>query len=185
MRREIGKILGLIVLSLFLCVSSFAQNKIGVVDTKACEDEKTGIKELSAAIKVYNSKQSINQKDYESKYYSLQKKIQKLMNSKTTTDKEVAQMIGLRNELRQAQGQYATTTKKLRKEILSPIWDKIRQFIGEFLSKNGYKEFYSKVDGEIIQIDSKNAVDVTNEFIKFCNEEFEKEASERRASSRH
>lgn len=181
-----AKILIIIVLSLFFCVSSFAQNTIAVIDTNAFEDEATGIKELVSAKKFINSIETNCDIKCSSLYDQYVKLSEEIKKSKKSTEKKLAQRTKIKKELDHLRSEKVFIYRNLWKTILSPISFKIKEKLWNFRSLKGYKEIYYNVNGKTVSIfndkylaNTTNLVDITKEFIKFCNEEFEKEKTQK------
>ena len=68
----------------------------------------------------------------------------------------------------EAKSQY----EKRKAEIVEPINKRITEKLEVFRTNKGYKTIF---DVSKVAMKNENLPDVTNEFIKFCNEEFEKE----------
>jgi Skp family chaperone for outer membrane proteins len=190
MRNEITKIFGVIVVSLFLYVSSFAQNKIAIVNTDAFYNEKTGIKKLANAfgqIGIIDFDEMFQVGNLNSKIEALEKYIDTLPCDDETLTSKSKRLKELKDELKITEEKLRQRYKTYDSENIEPIRVKIREKLKEFSKEKGYGIILDKpkLEESTFFIYEDEYIDLTNEFIKFCNEEFEKEASERRASSRH
>lgn len=176
--RKVTKILIIIVLSLFLCASSFAQNKIAVVDTSVFYDEKHGIMELVTA----NKQLEDEFKPKAEKFNDIGKELAKDITSCSKTghcdlkelEKRITEYEKQNKEFKET---FYTQFEKRRSEIVEPINRKIGDKAKEFVKKKGYAMLLdiSKIDDDWFICELCQDNDVTKEFIKFCNEEFEKE----------
>lgn len=169
----------LLIFTLLVCVSSFAQNKIAVVDASVFYDEKNGIMELVTS----NKKLEDEFKPKAEKFNDIGKELAKDITicSKTghcdlkELEKRITEYEKQNKEFKET---FYTQFEKRKAEIVEPINRKIGDKAKEFVKKKGYAMLLdiskSKSESWIIcELCHDN--DVTNEFIKFCNEEFEKE----------
>jgi Skp family chaperone for outer membrane proteins len=193
------KIFGLIVLSLFLCVSSFAQDKIGVVDSNTFFSKEKGITELVVANKKLEDEFKIPNEELKTLNEKSLKIVIEIGNGHNyrgakMTDSEVRKRIdelaseaqNLSKRMNLILDEINPRIESRNKELIEPIIKRIDEKLEIFKYKKGYKVIIDKslIEKRMVFV-SRKTFDITNEFIKFCNEEFEKEASERRASSRH
>jgi Skp family chaperone for outer membrane proteins len=192
MRRRITKILIAFVLSLFLCVSLFAQNKIAVVDSDIFYNEKEGITELVIA----NKKLELEFNSATEEIKVLNEKLSKLVNHLQNhgwvnypeshlnkSEVEVLEAQELSKKIKTIADETKPKFEKRKVELIEPINRKIGDKAQEFAKNNGYTMILdiSKTDdssGFICRFD--NLSDVTKDFIKFCNEEFEKEKAQKK-----
>jgi hypothetical protein len=186
------KVLQIIALLFILSVSSFAQNKIAVIDAKTMYDKEFGIKKLVESqdflsnLGIFETNCDIRCPNLEKEREKLQEEIKRLSKSRKPTDEKSLKLYKLGREIFELKTERARIHLRVRNAVFFPIWQKILQNLGKFLSLNGYKSVFQKVDGKIVQtldfanqFDSKIAVDITTDFIKFCNEEFEKEKTQK------
>lgn len=177
--RKVTKILIGFVLSLFLCVSSFAQNKIAMVHTDAFESEKTGIKKLTNAVRMIgflDFTESFRASDLRHEIEILEKEIATLSRQKQEIIKKYEQLLKLKDQLKVSEEKVEKLYEEWISENIAPIRKRINEKLKEFSKQKGYALVFEKrsIDDGVIIIDSETD-DITNEFIKFCNEEFEKE----------
>lgn len=183
---KVVKSLQFVILLLIFCVSSFAQNKIAAVDTNAFYDEKSGITELV----IVNKKLEVEFKPVQEEIESLNKRLEKIIienqqhPSKNQSISEVAKKSeeqwleaqNLSNELNSKVEKAKDKYEKRKAEIIEPINKRIAEKLEVFRKSKGYMIVFdkNKLDDETVIIEDE-PIDITNEFIKFCNEEFERE----------
>lgn len=183
---KVVKSLQFVILLLIFCVSSFAQNKIAAVDTNAFYDEKSGITELV----IVNKKLEVEFKPVQEEIESLNKRLEKIIienqqhPSKNQSISEVAKKSeeqwleaqNLSNELNSKVEKAKDKYEKRKAEIIEPINKRIAEKLEVFKKSKGYMIVFdkNKLDDETVIIEDE-PIDITNEFIKFCNEEFERE----------
>lgn len=186
MKRRITKILILFVLSLFLCVCSFAQNKIAAVNSYIFYDEKSGIKELVTANKKLEEEFAPSQKELKSLNDKLSVFLIELdkcahdsckKRSYEEAQKMMLEMETLSEKVKEITGEINTQIEKRKAELIEPINKRIAEKLELYRTTKSYKKIFdlgdNKIASAILGIDM--SIDITNEFIKFCNEEFEKE----------
>jgi Skp family chaperone for outer membrane proteins len=178
MRNGIAKILGFVVLSLFLCVSSFAQDKIAVIDTNVFYDEKSGIKVLTETIKsTYEC--DFQSSSFRKKIAELKNEINNLKTQDKSIDEKSLELSKVEEEFNLYRKNRDESYKKRYSLLVEPVIKKIGEKVKEFAKKNGHTiilDVSKSNDWFICELCN----DITNEFIKFCNEEFEKEKSQKR-----
>ena len=105
---------------------------------------------------------------------AIKTKIESFKNSNKSVENEVLELLKLEKEIKTRRD----NTEKRRAFLLKPINIKIQEKLKIFAKQNGYKKNFNVVDYEdsILYID--DSIFVTTEFIKFCNEEFEKEKTQ-------
>lgn len=186
-----AKALCLIILTLSCFISSLAQNKIAFVNKQIFSDEKIGIRELVEANKNLDAEFEPLDKELQ----SLSKKLQEIVirvktgheyrNKKLTqaeikkkSEENFLEVKKLSNEIH-SKGEKAKNLHQKRKiELIIPINKKISEKLKEFTKQNGYEKIFDLSENELEDSDllyTNDPIDVTEEFIKFCNEEFEKE----------
>ena len=173
---------------MILSVASFAQNNIAIVNTDAFYDEKSGITELVIA----NKKLEVEFKPIDNeikpqleKFNSLGKELSNDISfcsrighcnleklEKRMVDYEV-QSKEFKLKLEALQLQY----KKRKTEIVEPINERIAEKLEVFRKNKSYTMIVdvSKDNSSAIIENIETLPDITKEFIRFCNEEFEKE----------
>jgi Skp family chaperone for outer membrane proteins len=172
--RNITKILIGFVLSLFLCGSLFAQNKIAGVDTDAFYDEKSGIKILTnAVISTYDD--DFDTPRIRKRVVELKVEIQRLKTLTKPVESQELEIAKLEAELQKRQELY----EKRRSILFEPLLKKIQSKLEIFSTQKGYTKIIDLSDDKSINavLYFDESIDKTTEFIKFCNEEFEKEKS--------
>lgn len=183
--RKVTKILIGFVLSLFLCVSSFAQNKIAVVDTNAFYDEKSGIIDLISV----NKKVREELKDkLDSDYKEIQKLINELeeIRNRPKVGCPSTELIEEKiKKLDQLQSSFKLKINEANIEFTNrekPINERITAKLEIFKKNKGYLIILdqSKMESSFFIYEEDSSIDITKEFIKFCNEEFEKEKHKNR-----
>lgn len=191
MRRNRVQILGLIVLSLLLCVSSFAQNKVAVVDTDVFFDEKNGITELVVANNKFCSEAKPIYEQLErmlEKQNKLVDEIKKAIEnckfecSTQLVEKKIAEDGKFVDEIKLKANELINQLKKRKSELVVPVFKRIVEKVDIFKQKKGYLviiDISKNVESSFFIYEEDSSIDVTNEFIKFCNEEFEKEKSQK------
>jgi hypothetical protein len=173
------KVLHIAFFIFILSTSVFAQNKIAVVFSDAFEDEKIGIKNLSSVVDIVI-------KDFSETgmgLYDLQRSIDKLNDEieglkkaeKPTAEKElrIKQFIDLLEKFKKER---EVAFEIALAKMTNPIRKKINQKLIEFVKQKGILiliDGSKDKKGSILWIDE--LAYITEEFIKFCNEEFEKE----------
>lgn len=179
------KTLQIIVLSLILGISSFAQNKVAVVDTNVFYDEKLGITELVVASK----KLEDEFKPKAEKFNDIGKELAKdiIICNKTghcdlkekELEKRITEYEKQNKEFKQT---FYTEFEKRKVNLLEPIKKKIGDKVETFKQKKGYVviiDISRNGDSSFFIYEEDSNPDVTKEFIKFCNEEFEKEKAQK------
>jgi Skp family chaperone for outer membrane proteins len=193
------KRLPVIVLLLFLCNSSFAQNKIAVVNTDAFYDERLRITDLVIAYKELEVEFKPIEKEYQSLYEKLQKIVIEVQNghsyrgTKMTpfkiqkkSEEQLLEAQNLSNKIKMIIDNVNPRLEKRKSELIEPVNKRIGEKLKAFAKQKGFTSVFEFAKSEnseksgcvcyhgvcILYIDYP---DVTNEFIKFCNEEFEKE----------
>lgn len=177
MKRKITKILIGFVLSLFLCVSLFAQNKIAVVNSDAFYNEKSGVKVLTNAV-IASDGDDFETPRIRKRIEELKIEIEKLKNSIKPYESQKLEISKLESQLQKKQEIF----EKRRSILVEPVLKRIEAKLEIFSKQKGYTKVIDLSDDKIANavLFINESIDVTNEFIKFCNEEFEKEKSQKR-----
>lgn len=185
MMDKAAKILHLFIFAVFLCVSSFAQNKIAVVNGYLFYNEKLGIKKLTKMVSFLDTQ-------HNGCTYScgpLRREIVKLTGEieqlkalgKSVADKTL-ELSNVEKELENIMEKDRSHSKKLYSIFVEPIEKQIKDKLKLFEKEKGYLKILDLSDDKtadgILYIDE--SIDITDEFIKFCNEEFEKEKAQKR-----
>lgn len=194
--REMMKMLQIIVLSLILGISSFAQNKIAVVDTSVFYDEKLGISELVTA----NKRLDAEFKPIEDELKLLNEKLKKVVEGVENLSQnyilplsEVEKKIGekqveaqsLSNKIKLIVDEAKPLFEKRRSEIVEPVNKRITEKLKEFAKQKDFTTILEDLDKQgcvcygSVCITYAEYPNVTKEFIKFCNKEFEKEKKQK------
>ncbi len=173
------KIIFPVVLFLIFPASLFAQtnrnpdsSKIAVIDTSIFDDNEKGIKLL------VNAKRSYHIEYFE--IHALKKRIENvkseiklLIERNEPINEKFIELRRLENELDESEKAKVKEFDRKWNLVITPLENKIKEKLKEFASKNGYAVLIDKKStGFLIENDIK---DVTFEFIKFCNDSFEKE----------
>lgn len=168
------------VFTLLFCISSFAQNKIVVIDSNAFYNEKSGIKILiNAVIATYDC--DFQSSSFIKKIGELKNEIENLKVNSKSTDEKVSELSKIEEEYNSYRKRRAESYKKRYSVLVEPIEKKIKDKLKLFINEKGFTQIIDLSDDRVVDavlyIDS--SIDVTNEFIKFCNEEFEKEKTQK------
>ena len=159
---------------LILAGVSFAQNKIGFINGYEFYDEKNGIKKLVEAV---NSTFVcyFDGLELEDKAGKLKGDIQALKIMGKPIEQKVLELSEVEEQLKKLNEERILADKKRYTLLVGPIEKQINDKLELFANKNGYKKIFNIVDLEdsLLYIDESSLV--TKDFIKFCNEEFEKE----------
>jgi Skp family chaperone for outer membrane proteins len=180
------KLFSLPIFIVIFSLAFYAQSiKTAKVNFDAFENEKTGIKELVdvlgkldiefnskfdelklAADKITKFGKEIREKykDYGTSCPIRPSKIQE----------EVEIFEKLLDDYKENQKSVSFLFNNRKKEMTETINRKIRVKLGEFNKLKGFAFIYDSADVNSI-VSKEESTDVTQEFIKFCNEEFEKE----------
>lgn len=182
--RIVTKILIGFVLSLFLCVSSFAQIKIAVVNSDAFHLETTGIKKLVVAVREIGFQdfdELFQASKLESQIEVLENEIDVLPCDGESLNTKVKKLKELKNEFKATKEKLHQRYETYDAKNIEPIRVKIRAKLKDFAEQNGFKLVLdkSKLEDSNFFIIEDEPVDITKEFIKFCNEEFEKEKAQK------
>ncbi len=179
------KFITLSIFIVFFSLTIFSQDiKTAKVNTDAFEDEKTGIKELIdvlAKLKIefkpqfdelHSSADKITEfgKEIHAKYKDTGTSCP-IGPSKIQEEADIFEK--LVDGYKENQKSVSFLFNKRKKEITESINEKIRIKLAEFIKINGFVFIYDAADVNSI-VKNDESVDVTQEFINFCNEEFEK-----------
>jgi Skp family chaperone for outer membrane proteins len=182
----------LIILMLALSFNIFAQNKVAIINSDAFEDEKNGIKILVEAINKVNEEfkpKNDELKLLRDKINEIAKKGQEMQkNSKGSCplgpineiQKLADELENLLNDYKDKNAKYKFEYENRKDELTKIISQKISEKFVVF-SKQENHTFY--VDKRSIENGSiiihGETIDITKEFIEFCNTEFEKEKAKK------
>jgi Skp family chaperone for outer membrane proteins len=180
------KAMRLFSLPIFIIVFSLAvfgqAEKYVLIDSNAFEDEKKGINKLASIVETVI-------KDFSETgmgLYDLQRSIDKLSDEikdvkkaeKPIAEKElrIKQLIDLlEKSKKEREAAFEITLAK----TTNPIRKQIKQKLVEFAKKNGYSIVFdvaiAKYSETIFAFWIDDSINITEDFVKFCNEEFEKE----------
>jgi Skp family chaperone for outer membrane proteins len=180
------KLFSLPIFIIIFSLAFFAQSvKTAKVNFDAFEDEKIGIKELTDVLgkldiefnpkfdelKLAADKITKFEKEIRAKYkdYGTSCPIgpSKIQEEADAYEKLVA-------DYKEKQEYASFLFEKRRKEVTEPISKRIRVKLAEFNKIKGFAFIHDSSNSNSFVIDGVT-IDVTQEFIKFCNEEFEKE----------
>lgn len=180
------KVLQITILLLILAGASFAQIKIAVVDTNVFENEKLGIIELVIANKKVSEEFKPLSETLQiegEKIIKLSKEMVKMLElcektpcSPKLIEEKIEKVHKLEKELLTKINEARVKFEKRELEIVEPVKKRIAEKLDIFKQKKGYFSIFdrSKIDDSFI--DEK--LDITTDFIKFCNKEFEKEKTQ-------
>ncbi len=178
------KLFSLPIFIIIFSLAVFGQSiKTAKINTDAFEDEKTGIKELVGVLaklevefkqkidelKLLADKITKFQKEVQQKYSGVYEPIRPL-----NLDEDLAFFEKLKAEFIEKQESLIFLFTKRKKEMTETINNRIQVKLAEFNKIKGFAFIYdsSKVNSIVI---GEGSIDVTKEFVKYCNEEFEKE----------
>ncbi len=164
--------LKILILTLILATASFAQTKIGIVNGYLFYDEKVGIQKLIQAVKLTYDDDFVTPR-LAKRIEELKTEIEKLKTLSKPIENEVLELSRLEKEMKKIRD----TVEKRRSILLRPIENQIKDKLKLFETKRGYTKILDLSDDKILNaiLYVDESIDVTNKFIKFCNEEFEKE----------
>jgi hypothetical protein len=176
MINRTAKIIKCIVLSLFLCVSTFAQNKIAFVNGYAFYVEKSGIKKLTQAIVLTYDCDFISP-GFIKEIDALKNEINDLKTQGKSIDEKVLELSKIEEVFKSFREKREESYKKRYSILIGPIEEKIKVKLNLFEKERGYTKIFDLSDDKVLEtfLYLDESMDVTNEFIKFCNKEFEKE----------
>ena len=164
------KLFQITIFILILVGANFAQNKIGFINGYEFYDEKSGIKKLVEAIKMTYEDDFITPQ-ISKRAEELKIEIENLKKLGKSTEIQDVKF----NELKEKLNAISESKKKRYTLLVGLIEKQINDKLELFANKNGYKKIFNIVDLEESLLYIEESAFVTNEFIKFCNEEFEKE----------
>jgi Skp family chaperone for outer membrane proteins len=174
-------------LSIFIVIFSvtvFGQSiKTAKVNSDSFEDDKTGIKELigvlakldiefkpkADALNLLRDKINKFVKEFPQKYGGLYEPIRPL-----NPEEDIAMLEKMQTEFKVKQQNASCLYQNRKKEVTESINKRIGRKLAEFNKIKGFIFIYDSSNSNSFVID-EGSIDVTKEFIKFCNEEFEKE----------
>lgn len=177
------KVLWLIALTLSCAIATFTQNRIAFVNKQTFYDEKAGISELVVINKELNEKFKTLKEELEVKVQRIKKLQQELEESskcriECPSEGWVKEKLGERDELAKEIQLNTNETNRILKDKEKPVVKRISEKLKEFAKQKGYEKIFDLSESELEDsalLYSDDPIDVTEEFIKFCNEEFEKE----------
>jgi len=156
--------------------------KVAVINSLAFYDEKSGIKKLAMAEKQMGMIDCVAAFEYSSlktETQKLEKEITELQCRKKTVDDKVSQLQKFKDLSKQKLEENKACKRKIRLQTVEPINTAIREKLKEFAK---LKEYGIVVDALAI-VESESIIEgevenITTEFIKFCNDYFDKEKSQ-------
>ena len=156
--------------------------KVAMINSLAFYDEKSGIKKLAMAEKQMGMVDCAAMFEYSSlkaEIRKLEKEITELQCQKRSVDDKILQLQKSKDLSEQKLGENKTCKENFRLQTVEPIKATIREKLKEFAKLKGYGivvdaltivESESIIEGEVENL--------TAEFIKFCNDYFDKEKSQ-------
>ena len=164
---------------LILTTSAFTQtnqtvssNKIAIIDTSVFNDREGGIKILIQAEQSYNieyyEKHSLMEK-----IDKLEKDINYLIRENQSINEKYIELQKLQAEFKLVKESKKADHNKKYSIFVSPVIEKISKKIKEFSKLKGYAIVIDKFESSILF--ESGTDDITSEFIKFCNDSFDKE----------
>jgi Skp family chaperone for outer membrane proteins len=178
------KLFSLPIFVIVFSLAVFAQSiKTAKVNSDAFEDEKTGIKKLVDVLakldiefnpkfdelKLLQGKLKKFAEEIQQKYSGMYEPVRPL-----NIYEDVAIFEKIQMEFKEKQENANCFYQNRKKELMEPISKRIRVKLAEFNKIKGFAFIYDSADVNSI-ISNEESIDVTQDFIKFCNEEFEKE----------
>lgn len=170
------KIISFLFLTLILSASAFAQtatsNKVAVVDTSIFSDPTKGIKILVKRENSYNIEYYLEQ-TLRKRINELEKEVYCLQNQNKSSEKKSEELKKLKAELKRTEENKKAEIERKYSLIVKPVIEKIREKLKEFANLKGYAIVIDKSNTSLLiegEVD-----DITSDFIRFCNEIFEKE----------
>lgn len=174
---------------LLLSASAFAQteripakaNKIAVVNSAFFYDEKLGIRKLASAEKLMGMTDCIAFEKYYSTFMEierLEKEIIALEYQKLSVKDKLKQLEKLKDENNKAKNEDEACRRKIRSENVDPVVKDVRKKLQEFAKQKGFVVVIDAVQDSAFLIIESEYTDITSEFIKFCNDSFEKEKTQ-------
>lgn len=153
--------------------------KVAVINTLSFYDEMTGIKKLALAEKQMGMTDCAASFHYGSlieEIKKLEKQIAELKCQKVAVDSKLLQLQKLKDESQQALKENDACKKKVREQSVEPIVKNVREKLKEFAKMNGYEIVIDKftIIESLVEINN-DLPDITTEFIKYCNDYFNKE----------
>ncbi len=158
----------------FAQTSSENSNKIAVIDTNILSDKEKGIKRLTQAENSYHV-ENFTAYSLSKRIDALEKEINLLLDQNKPINEKYVELQKLKKELENAQEEKKAEYKRKYSIIVEPVVEKIRKKLQEFSELNKYAVVIDKSQASIIV--QGEVEDITEEFIKFCNDSFEKEES--------
>jgi cytochrome c-type biogenesis protein CcmH/NrfF len=179
-------LLSSLALTLVLTVLAVAQTnknsvpiKVAVIDSHSFYDKETGIKRLVLAERMMGSIDTAASMRYPSQLSeaaNLEKEISSLKCQNQNVDDKLVKLKKLKDEIKQTEDEIAAGRKKEEAIIYIPVINQIREKLKEFAKQKGYQmivDSHSIIES-FVSIES-DVDDITSEFIKFCNDAFDKE----------
>ena len=152
-----------------------SQAKVAMVDTYVFSDENKGIKVLVKAIRSYSNDNFIEYPLRE-QIKKLEEEINDLLNQGATINEKYVELGKLKAELSRMEESDKASESKRYSIIVGPVEKKIFEKVKEFAKLKGYFIIFDKSKLEQSPIFIEGEIeDVTVEFIKFCNDAFDKE----------
>ena len=145
------------------------------IDTSIFGDSEKGIKILVKAERNFDL-EYFKEAALIRKIEKLKKEINDLLFQDIPINENYIKLQNLENELKDAQLASKNEYERRYSILVTPIIEKIREKLEEFANLNGYPIILEESKAGFIV--SGEIDDLTFEFIKFCNESFEKEKSQ-------
>lgn len=156
-------------------------NKIAIVNSMLFTDEKDGIYKLAQAEKLMGMTDCAA---FE-KYYSTLKEIEQLKKEvaileyqKLSITDKLDQLEKVKDENSRARIEDEACRRKIRSQSVDPIIESVRKKLEEFAKQKGYRVVISADQDTSFLIIDAEYTNITSEFIKFCNDAFDKEKSQ-------
>lgn len=172
------KILQLTALLIIFTTSSFANSKIAIVNGHSFYDEKSGIRKLIKAVEITYICNFDD--EVETRIAKLKTKIEELKKSGNSSNNESLELSKLEAAFKDRKEIRVLADKKRWSIIVEPVETEINEKLQLFSVKKDYTILNiaeDRVTDAVLYFDE--SIDVTKEFIKYCNEEFEKEKTQK------
>lgn len=185
-KKKVMKILCLAGLALILSFSAIGQIKIAFIDSDRFNDEKTGISELVIANRIIDEEfKPIDDQILvlDNKMKKIIAEIERFKGAEPPKSYELVRKANnlfseyqkLENEMKKIADEARPQFEKRKIEIVEPVKIRINEKLKEFEKQKGYFKILDLSDDNIANaiLYFDNSIDITKEFIKFCNKEFE------------
>ncbi len=175
--------LWLIILTLICIISSSAQNNIAFVNKHTFYDEKNGVSELVILNKELKETFKPLREELDIKIERIKILQQELEDSSKCrigcpSEKWVEEKLNERDKLAKDIQLKTNKANRTFKDKEKPVITRISEKLVIFAKLKKYEKIFDLSETELEDSDllyTNDPIDVTEEFIKFCNEEFEKE----------